>query len=101
MYLKKTTFYISNFQVGLGVFIYHYGSYVTNEYAKCYSGLFGHMFLFLWNFILWAPYINKIFLFMIACFKRKRGKKNVVSNVIPFARSRWCLCVGLQVNFKL
>lgn len=59
------------------------------------------MFLFLWNFILWASYINKIFLFMIACFKRKRGKKNVVSNVIPFARSRWCLCVGLQVNFKL
>lgn len=50
----------------------NYSSYFTDEYAKCYSELFGHMFLFLWNFILRALYINKIILFVMACNKWKR-----------------------------
>lgn len=55
------------------------------------------MFLFLWNFILRALYINKVF---SSWWSILRGReKNVISNVIPFAEEQMVFVCGASRKF--
>lgn len=55
------------------------------------------MFLFLWNFILRALYINKLF---SSWWNALRGReKSVISNVLPFAKEQMVFVCGASRKF--